>query len=226
RTLGKGLAGKRNRRAKLWIADLTRLLSCGNRAGHRAAVQHQLVAAHVDNDLSVIGSALPVELRRNHDAKTRGLALVHGNKKEIPVSETEQARFGRIVKIDLRQVSELCRNVERQTSGLQKGARDRLVSCGGSRASRGREGEARDKCDRDAADNGEDTLHDGCLPEFIYWNDDGEPVAIRVQDWKVVFKEQNNKGIGVWRKPSRANFRRCGEIRVCPQVNLRHYSTH
>src|SRR5438876_3246448 len=32
--------------------DLTRLLSCGNRAAHRAAVQHQLVAAHVDNDLS------------------------------------------------------------------------------------------------------------------------------------------------------------------------------
>jgi hypothetical protein len=117
-------------------------------------VQHQLVAAHVDNDLSVIGSSLLVELRRNHNAKTRGLALVHGNKKEIPVSETEQGRFGRIVKIDLRQVSELCRNVERQTSGVQKGARDRLMSCGGSRARRGRQGDARDKCDRDTADNG------------------------------------------------------------------------
>src|SRR5215468_7817094 len=70
------------KRAKLWIADLTRLLSCGNRAAHRAAVEHQLVAAHVDNDLSVIGSPLFVELRRNHDAKTRGLALVHGNEKE------------------------------------------------------------------------------------------------------------------------------------------------
>ena len=45
-----------------------------------------MVAAHVDNGLSVIGSALLVELRRNHDTKTRGLALVHGNKKEIPVS--------------------------------------------------------------------------------------------------------------------------------------------
>src|SRR5262249_53543909 len=51
--------------------------------------------------------------------------------------------------------------------------------------------------------------------EFIYWSDDGELVAIRVQDWKVVFKEWN-KG-GVRRKLSRANFRRCGEIRVCPQ---------
>ena len=34
--------------------------------------------------------------------------------------------------------------------------------------------------------------------EFLYWNDDGELVAIRVFDWKIVFKEQNNKGIGVW----------------------------
>jgi arylsulfatase A-like enzyme len=34
--------------------------------------------------------------------------------------------------------------------------------------------------------------------EFLYWNDDGELVAIRVRDWKIVFKEQNNKGIGVW----------------------------
>ncbi|MBX9588967.1 MAG: arylsulfatase [Hyphomonadaceae bacterium] len=35
--------------------------------------------------------------------------------------------------------------------------------------------------------------------EFLYWNDDGELVAIRVNEWKIVFKEQNNKGIGVWR---------------------------
>jgi arylsulfatase len=35
--------------------------------------------------------------------------------------------------------------------------------------------------------------------EFLYWNDDGELVAIRVKDWKIVFKEQDNKGIGVWR---------------------------
>ena len=34
--------------------------------------------------------------------------------------------------------------------------------------------------------------------EFLYWNDDGQLVAIRVNDWKIVFKEQNNKGIGVW----------------------------
>ena len=34
--------------------------------------------------------------------------------------------------------------------------------------------------------------------EFVYWNDDGQLVAIRVFDWKAVFLEQDNKGIGVW----------------------------
>ncbi len=34
--------------------------------------------------------------------------------------------------------------------------------------------------------------------EFIYWNDDGQLVAIRFDQWKCVFLEQNNKGIGVW----------------------------
>jgi arylsulfatase A-like enzyme len=34
--------------------------------------------------------------------------------------------------------------------------------------------------------------------EFLYWNDDGELVAVRVRDWKSVFKEQDNTGIGVW----------------------------
>lgn len=34
--------------------------------------------------------------------------------------------------------------------------------------------------------------------EFLYWNDDGELVAIRVLNWKIVFKEQNHKGIDVW----------------------------
>jgi arylsulfatase len=34
--------------------------------------------------------------------------------------------------------------------------------------------------------------------EFIYWNDDGLLVAIRYEDWKTVFYEQNHQGIGVW----------------------------
>ena len=34
--------------------------------------------------------------------------------------------------------------------------------------------------------------------DFIYWNDDGDLVAIRVNEWKTVFLEQTHKGIGVW----------------------------
>ena len=36
--------------------------------------------------------------------------------------------------------------------------------------------------------------------EFLYWNDDGELVAIRFNDWKVVFKAQEHEGIDVWRR--------------------------
>jgi arylsulfatase A-like enzyme len=35
--------------------------------------------------------------------------------------------------------------------------------------------------------------------EFLYWNDDGQLVAVRYRDWKVVFKEQNHTGLEVWR---------------------------
>ncbi|MBP1882284.1 arylsulfatase [Sinorhizobium mexicanum] len=36
--------------------------------------------------------------------------------------------------------------------------------------------------------------------EFLYWNDDGELVAIRALDWKVNFKVQEHTGIGVWQR--------------------------
>jgi arylsulfatase len=36
---------------------------------------------------------------------------------------------------------------------------------------------------------------------FIYWSDDGDLLAIRGGDWKVVFLEQRSKGIGVWQEP-------------------------
>lgn len=36
--------------------------------------------------------------------------------------------------------------------------------------------------------------------DFLYWNDDGELVAIRVADWKIVFKAQEHEGIDVWRR--------------------------
>ena len=41
---------------------------------------------------------------------------------------------------------------------------------------------------------------EGPRRDFLYWNDDGELVAIRVMDWKVVFKAQEHTGIGVWRR--------------------------
>jgi len=50
--------------------------------------------------------------------------------------------------------------------------------------------------------------------EFIYWNDDGQLVAIRYENWKSVFYEQNHEGIGVWS----GQF---DELRVPKLFNLR-----
>ena len=36
--------------------------------------------------------------------------------------------------------------------------------------------------------------------DFLYWNDDGELVSVRIADWKVVFKAQEHEGIDVWRR--------------------------
>ena len=35
--------------------------------------------------------------------------------------------------------------------------------------------------------------------EFLYWSDDGDLMAIRIDHWKMMFKQQNSTGIGVWR---------------------------
>ena len=35
---------------------------------------------------------------------------------------------------------------------------------------------------------------------FVYWNDDGQLVAIRVNNLKIVFLEQRNEGLAVWRE--------------------------
>jgi len=50
--------------------------------------------------------------------------------------------------------------------------------------------------------------------EFFYVNDDGEVVAIRYQDWKVVFLENRGQAFGVWREPFT-------ELRVPLLFNLR-----
>jgi len=36
--------------------------------------------------------------------------------------------------------------------------------------------------------------------EFIYWSDDGDVFAIRYNRWKMVFIENNNEGLNVWRE--------------------------
>jgi arylsulfatase A-like enzyme len=36
---------------------------------------------------------------------------------------------------------------------------------------------------------------------FFYWSDDGDLVALRYEQWKVVFMEQRATGLGVWREP-------------------------
>jgi arylsulfatase len=36
--------------------------------------------------------------------------------------------------------------------------------------------------------------------EFLYWNDDGELVALRYNAWKVSFKEQEHTGFDVWKR--------------------------
>jgi len=37
--------------------------------------------------------------------------------------------------------------------------------------------------------------------EFLYWNDDGQLVALRYNQWKMVFKEQRAEGFDVWQDP-------------------------
>jgi arylsulfatase len=36
---------------------------------------------------------------------------------------------------------------------------------------------------------------------FMYWSDDGDLMALRVERFKVVFAEQRNTGLAVWREP-------------------------
>ena len=36
--------------------------------------------------------------------------------------------------------------------------------------------------------------------DFLYWSDDGALVALRINEWKISVKEQEHKGIDVWRR--------------------------
>jgi MFS family permease len=37
--------------------------------------------------------------------------------------------------------------------------------------------------------------------EFLYWSDDGDLVALRFQNWKLIFAEQRADGFDVWQEP-------------------------
>jgi arylsulfatase A-like enzyme len=37
--------------------------------------------------------------------------------------------------------------------------------------------------------------------EFIYWTDDGQPAALRYDNWKITFLKQNAHGLHVWQSP-------------------------
>ncbi len=50
--------------------------------------------------------------------------------------------------------------------------------------------------------------------EFVYVNDDGQIVALRHQDWKVVYLENRGQAFGVWREPFT-------ELRIPLLFNLR-----
>ena len=36
--------------------------------------------------------------------------------------------------------------------------------------------------------------------DFLYWSDDGDLLAVRVHQWKIAFKEQENTGLNVWKR--------------------------
>lgn len=42
---------------------------------------------------------------------------------------------------------------------------------------------------------------EGPRKEFLYWNDDGKLVALRYEQWKIVFAEQRGHGLDVWQEP-------------------------
>jgi arylsulfatase len=36
---------------------------------------------------------------------------------------------------------------------------------------------------------------------FVYWSDDGDLLALRVHQYKIVFQEQRSSGLAIWREP-------------------------
>jgi len=52
---------------------------------------------------------------------------------------------------------------------------------------------------------------------FLYWSDDGDLLAIRVENWKMVFKEQEYTGLEVWQRDfTNLRFPKAFNIRADP----------
>jgi len=52
---------------------------------------------------------------------------------------------------------------------------------------------------------------------FLYWSDDGDLLAIRVENWKMVFKEQEHTGLEVWQRDfTNLRFPKAFNIRADP----------
>jgi len=52
---------------------------------------------------------------------------------------------------------------------------------------------------------------------FLYWSDDGDLMALRVHQWKIVFSEQRSKGLDVWREPlSKMRIPKLFDLRADP----------
>jgi arylsulfatase len=49
---------------------------------------------------------------------------------------------------------------------------------------------------------------------FVYWSDDGDLVALRVRQYKIVFQEQRHEGFAIWREPF-------SNMRIPKMFNLR-----
>ena len=50
-------------------------------------------------------------------------------------------------------------------------------------------------------------------PGFLYWSDDGDLMALRFEQWKIIFMEQRAHGLGVWR--SRSSPCACRRSSIC-----------
>jgi arylsulfatase len=62
--------------------------------------------------------------------------------------------------------------------------------------------------------------------DFLYWSDDGNLVALRYNDWKIVFLEQRAHGLDVWQEPFvELRFPKLINLRMDPFERAEHEAT-